>query len=385
MAIMKNTDTLFEGVASVIEQARSFAGRTADLTMCAAYYEIGRKIVEGEQDGNVRAKYGRKLIKEMSAYLNARFGKGFSESTLKKARQFFNLYSISIGQRKFAQSEKGQTMFSESALQLKSQTLFGEFNPFLLSWSHYLFLMRIKNDDARRFYEIESINEQWTLDRLKAEYNGSLYERLALSRDKDEIMRLSRDGQTMEKARNILKSPLVLEFYGLEEKPTYSEDDLESAIFDNLERFLLELGKGFLFEARQKRFSFDEKSFWVDLVFYNRLLQCYVLIDLKRGELHHQDLGQMQMYVHYFDRYVIKDFEKPTIGILLCEDKSDSIVELTLPEGENIYASEYSLYLPDKAVLQRKLAEWAQEFEDKKELMSLQEGIIDLPEGGESE
>jgi predicted nuclease of restriction endonuclease-like (RecB) superfamily len=385
MEIMKNTDTLFEGVASVIEQARSFAGRTADLTMCAAYYEIGRKIVEGEQDGNVRAKYDRKLIKEMSAYLNARFGKGFSESTLKKARQFFNLYSISIGQRKFAQSEKGQTMFAESALQLKSQTLFGEYNPFLLSWSHYLFLMRIKNDDARRFYEIESINEQWTLDRLKAEYNSSLYERLALSRDKDEIMRLSRDGQTMGKARDILKSPLILEFYGLEEKPTYSEDDLESAIVDNLERFLLELGKGFLFEARQKRFSFDEKSFWVDLVFYNRLLQCYVLIDLKRGELHHQDLGQMQMYVHYFDRYVIKDFEKPTIGILLCEDKSDSIVELTLPEGENIYASEYSLYLPEKAVLQRKLAEWVQEFEDKKELISLQEGIIDLPEGSESE
>jgi hypothetical protein len=152
-----------------------------------------------------------------------------------------------------------------------------------------------------------------------------------------------------------------------------------------LEKFLLELGKGFLFEARQKRFSFDEKSFWVDLVFYNRLLQCYVLIDLKRGELHHQDLGQMQMYVHYFDRYVIKDFEKPTIGILLCEDKYDSIVELTLPEGENIYASEYSLYLPEKAVLQRKLAEWVQEFENTHELVTLQEDFAGTPEGGEPE
>jgi predicted nuclease of restriction endonuclease-like (RecB) superfamily len=382
---MKDTNTLFEGVASVIEQARSFAGRTADLTMCAAYYEIGRRIVESEQDGNVRAQYGRGLIKQLSAYLKARFGKGFSESTLKYARQFYTIYSVSIRQTNFGESGKQQTLSAELALPRKSQTMFGELNPFRLSWSHYLFLMRIKNDDARRFYEIESINEQWTLDRLKAEYNGSLYERLALSRDKDEIMRLSREGQTMEKARDILKSPLVLEFYGLEEKPTYSEDDLESAIFDNLERFLLELGKGFLFEARQKRFSFDEKSFWVDLVFYNRLLQCYVLIDLKRGELHHQDLGQMQMYVHYFDRYVIKDFEKPTIGILLCEDKSDSIVELTLPKGENIYASEYSLYLPEKAVLQRKLAEWVQEFEDKKELIDLQESIIGLPEGGESE
>jgi predicted nuclease of restriction endonuclease-like (RecB) superfamily len=385
MENMKNTDTVFEGVANVIEQARSFAGRTADLTMCAAYYEIGRRIVEGEQDGNIRAQYGRGLIREMSAYLNARFGKGFSESTLKKARQFFNLYSDTIGQTMFAQSEKQQTLSAEFALPLKSQTMFGELNPFRLSWSHYLVLMRMKNADQRRFYEIEAIDGQWTLDRLKAEYNGSLYERLALSRDKEEIMRLSREGQTMEKPRDILKSPLILEFYGLEEKPTYSEDDLESAICDNLEKFLLELGKGFLFEARQKRFSFDEKSFWVDLVFYNRLLQCYVLIDLKRGEIHHQDLGQMQMYVHYFDRYVVKDFEKPTIGILLCEDKSDSIVELTLPEGENIYASEYSLYLPEKAVLQRKLAEWVQEFEDKKELLSLQEGIVDLPEGGESE
>jgi predicted nuclease of restriction endonuclease-like (RecB) superfamily len=263
--------------------------------------------------------------------------------------------------------------------------MFGELNPFLLSWSHYLFLMRIKNGDARRFYEIEAINEQWTLDRLKAEYNSSLYERLALSRDKEEILRLSREGQTMEKPRDILKSPLVLEFYGLEEKPAYTENNLESAIFDNLEKFLLELGKGFLFEARQKRFSFDEKSFWVDLVFYNRILQCYVLIDLKRGELCHQDLGQMQMYVHYFDRHVIKDFEKPTIGILLCEDKSDSIVELTLPEGENIYASEYSLYLPEKAVLQRKLAEWVQEFEDTHELVNLQEDFADTPEGVESE
>jgi predicted nuclease of restriction endonuclease-like (RecB) superfamily len=380
---MKNTNTLFEGVANVIEQARSYAGRTADLTMCAAYYEIGRRIVEGEQDGNVRAQYGQGLIKQLSAYLNSRFGKGFSESTLKYARQFYTIYSVSIRQTNFGESEKGLMVLNKPVSSEKSQTMFGELNPFRLSWSHYLVLMRMKNADQRRFYEIEAIDGQWTLDRLKAEYNGSLYERLALSRDKDEILRLSRDGQTMEKPRDILKSPLILEFYGLEEKPTYSEDDLESAIFDNLEKFLLELGKGFLFEARQKRFSFDEKSFWVDLVFYNRLLQCYVLIDLKRGEIHHQDLGQMQMYVHYFDRYVVKDFEKPTIGILLCEDKSDSIVELTLPEGENIYASEYSLYLPEKAVLQRKLAEWVKEFEDTHELVNLQEDFTDASERGE--
>jgi predicted nuclease of restriction endonuclease-like (RecB) superfamily len=387
MEIMKNTDTVsfFENVANIISQARTFVGRTADLTMCSAYFEVGRMIVEEEQGGEARAKYGRKLLASLAAYLNANLGKGYSETTLRNARKFYQIYSPSIQQTLCAESGKQQTLSAEFALPRKSQTMFGELNPFRLSWSHYLVLMRMKNTDQRQFYEIEAIDGQWTLDRLKTEYNGSLYERLALSRDKEEIMRLSREGQTMEKPRDILKSPLILEFYGLEEKPTYSEDDLESAICDNLEKFLLELGKGFLFEARQKRFSFDEKSFWVDLVFYNRLLQCYVLIDLKRGEIHHQDLGQMQMYVHYFDRYVVKDFEKPTIGILLCEDKSDSIVELTLPEGENIYASEYSLYLPEKAVLQRKLAEWVQEFEDKKELISLQEDIIDLPEGGDSE
>ncbi len=167
----------------------------------------------------------------------------------------------------------------------------------------------------------------------------------------------------MEKPRDMLKNPLVLEFLNLEQNPAYSESDLESAIIANLQKFLLELGKGFLFEARQKRFAFDEKSFFVDLVFYNRLLQCYVLIDLKTGELHHQDLGQMQMYVNYFDRYVKKEFEKSSVGILLCQEKNDNIVELTLPQDSNIYASEYSLYLPDKALLQRKMAEWTAEFE----------------------
>jgi predicted nuclease of restriction endonuclease-like (RecB) superfamily len=385
METVNTKNTFFEGVASVVEQARSFAGRTADVTMCAAYYEIGRRIVESEQDGNARAQYGRGVIRELAAFLKGRFGKGFSESTLKYARQFYTIYSASIRQTNFGESEKGLALWNNnSTITEKSQTMLGEFNPFRLSWSHYLVLMRMKNADERRFYEIEAINGQWTLERLKEQYGSSLYERLALSRDKEEILRLSREGQTIEKPRDILKSPLVLDFYGLEEKPSYSEDDLESAIFDNLQKFLLELGKGFLFEARQKRFAFDEKSFHVDLVFYNRLLQCYVLIDLKRGELHHQDLGQMQMYVHYFDRYVIKDYERPTIGILLCEDKSDSIVELTLPEGENIFASEYSLYLPEKALLQRKLAEWVQEFEDAHELANLQEDSGDLP-GGDGE
>jgi len=233
--------------------------------------------------------------------------------------------------------------------------------------------MRIKNDNERRFYEIEATNQQWSVADLKRQYNSSLYERLALSRNKAEVMRLAKEGQTVEKPRDFLKSPLVLEFLGLAEDSSYSETDLESAIISKLQEFLLELGNGFLFEARQKRFTFDEQSFFVDLVFYNRLLQCYVIIDLKTTELKHQDLGQMQMYVNYFDRYVKAEHEKPTVGILLCREKNDSIVELTLPEDSNIYASEYNLYLPEKALLQRKLAEWVEEFEqNRKRLQNTQ-------------
>ena len=241
--------------------------------------------------------------------------------------------------------------------------------PFQLSWTHYLILMRIKNDQERRFYEIEAINQQWDYRRLQREYNSSLYERLALSRDKDAVMRLSTEGQIVRKPQDMLKNPLVLEFAGLDEKYEYSESDLESALIEKLQSFLLELGKGFLYESRQQRFTFDEENFFVDLVFYNRLLSCYVLIDLKTEKLKHQDLGQMQMYVHYFDRYVKAEHEKPTVGILLCKEKSDSVVELTLPEDENIYASEYNLYLPDKTLLQQKLNEWTQEYEEAQEII----------------
>jgi predicted nuclease of restriction endonuclease-like (RecB) superfamily len=239
---------------------------------------------------------------------------------------------------------------------------------FTLSWSHYLILMRIEKREERSFYEIEAKIQNWSEAQLKRQYHSSLYERLALSRNKEEVMRLAKEGQVIEKSEDILKNPLTLEFLGLEEHTAYSESDMENAIISKLQSFLLELGKGFLFEARQKRFSFDEKHFFVDLVFYNRLLQCYVLIDLKTDVLVHQDLGQMQMYVNYYDRYVKLNYEKPTIGILLCKKKSDTIVELTLPKDANIYASEYSLYLPEKQLLQQKLAEWVAEFDNHKEL-----------------
>jgi len=222
--------------------------------------------------------------------------------------------------------------------------------------------MGIKDSDARSFYEIEATSEGWSLRELRRQFDSGLYERLALSRDKESILALAREGQIVEKPEQLLKNPYVLEFLGLREETRYSERELETAIIDKLEHFLLELGKGFLFEARQKRFTFDEEHFFVDLVFYNRLLRCYVLLDLKIGELTHQDLGQMQMYVNYYDRHVKIEGEHPTVGIILCKKKKAALVELTLPKG-NIHAAEYQLYLPSKEELRQKLIAWAEEIE----------------------
>jgi predicted nuclease of restriction endonuclease-like (RecB) superfamily len=226
-----------------------------------------------------------------------------------------------------------------------------------------VFLITINNAEERRFYEIEAEKNSWTLPELKRQFDSSLYERLALSRDKDAIVKMSREGQIVTKPKDLLKEPYVLEFLGLDEKVHYSESDLETAIINKIEQFLLELGKGFLFESRQKRFTFDEDHFFVDLVFYNRLLQCYVLIDLKIGKLTHQNLGQMQMYVNYFDRFVKTEKENPTIGIVLCKKKHDALVEITLPAEANIFASQYQLYLPSKEELKQRLIEWAEDAE----------------------
>ena len=364
--VLKDGDIdFYMQVSNVLAEARQFAKRQLDNVIVSTYYEIGRMIVEREQQGKQRAQYGTGLIKGLSRYLTEQYGKGFSVVNLKNIRKFYQVYSPSIGQALTALSEQNtekQSMidpFGENVQKGQSVTTL-----FKLTWTHYQKLMRISDESARRFYEIETDKQQWSVRQLQRQVGSSLYERLALSRDKNRVLNLANEGQTVEKARDIFKSPYILEFTGLEERAVYSESDLEQSLIDNLQKFLLELGKGFLFEARQKRFSFNEKSFFVDLVLYNRLLQCYVVIDLKVSELKHQDLGQMLMYVNYFDRYVRQEFEKPTIGILLCSQKDDSIVELTLPEDSNIYASEYSLYLPDKALLQRKLAEWVAEFEE---------------------
>ena len=344
----------FDAVARVIEEVRRHVARTVDVTMCVTFYEIGRRIVEQEQKGRARAEYGREMLVKLAGFLTERFGKGFSEPNLRNARKFYLTYASAIQQTPSAELGKGQSA--------------PDF--FRLGWSHYQVLMRIKDEKARRFYELEAINQQWSVTQLQRQYNRSLYERLALSRNKDGVMRLASEGQVVEKPQDVLKNPLVLEFLGMEEKATYSETDLENAIISKLQHFLLEMGKGFLFEARQKRFTFDEEHFFVDLVFYNRLLRCYVLIDLKTQKLKHQDIGQMQMYVNYFDRCVKQSDENPTVGILLCKEKNDSIVQMTLPENANIYASEYSLYLPDKILLQSKLAEWAAEFEETRKTVT---------------
>lgn len=354
-------NNLFDKIADLIESSRKKVASAVNLTLVYTYFEIGKMIVEEEQQGNVRAAYAKSVLKELSFKLNEKFGRGFSEPNLRNMRKFYLTYS----QIQIQQKPSTELQNVDNEIDIIWQKPSAKLPQFALGWSHYLILMRIENLEERRFYEIEAFNQQWSEPELTRQYNSSLYHRLALSRNKDEVYRLSKQGQIIEKASDIIKNPLTLEFLGLQEKPEYSELDLETAILGKLQNFLLELGKGFLFEARQKRFSFDEEHFFVDLVFYNRLLQCYVLIDLKTDKLVHQDLGQMQMYVNYYDRYVKLEHEKPTIGILLCKEKKDTLVKLTLPKEANIYASEYSLYLPDKTVLQARLNQWIEEFENK--------------------
>jgi len=352
---------LFDKVSAIIEQSRNLVYATANFAEVKARYEVGRYIFEDEQQGE-RAAYGKDLLRQLSKKLMEKFGDDWTYDTLRRCRLFYQSYAHpqieATVLRKFQNTEKQEVDDSGNSV---AQILQPRFT---LSWSHYLILMRVDNLDARSFYEIECAQQQWSVRQLSRQVGSSLYERLALSRNKDEVMRLACEGQTMEKPDDIIKNPVTLEFLGLKPDAAYTETKLENAIIEKMQKFLLEMGKGFLFEARQKRFTFDEQNFYVDLVFYNRLLQCYVLIDLKTGKLTHQDLGQMQMYVNYYDRYVKQEFEKPTIGILLCEEKNDALVELTLPKDANVYAAQYSLYLPDKTLLQAKLKEWIDEFNE---------------------
>ena len=353
-----------ERIERLITDARSHVARSVNIAEVITKYEVGRIIVEVVQEGEERATYGKQLLQGVSDLLTERLGDGWSEATLRNCRQFYQIYSAKeICYTPSSKLPAKDLLNTVERIQKAGDIPVKTFDSyqFTLSWSHYLVLMRIESDAERSFYEIECQKQNWSVRQLQRQYNSSLYERLALSRDKDAVMRLAQEGQTISKPDDILKNPLTLEFLGLKPETVYSESKLETAIIDKLQQFMLELGKGFLFEARQKRFTFDEDNYYVDLVLYNRLLQCFVLIDLKVGKLTHQDLGQMQMYVNYYDRHIKEDFEKPTIGILLCKEKKDALVELTLPENSNIYAQQYALYLPDKSVLQAKLKEWIDE------------------------
>ncbi len=361
---------LFKEVRELILSARQAVVRNVDTIQVITNFEIGRRIIKVEQKGKKKADYGKALIKSLASKLTKEFGNGFSKRNVEYMRKLYLTYQgreRQIMQTLSAQFKK--SIISSGKFQ-KTQTPSAKLQDsdefsrmFTLSWSHYVFLIGLDDKKERDFYETESIDQNWSLRELKRQFNSSLYERLALSRDKEDVRKLAQRGQVITKPEDLLKEPYVLEFLGLDEHTKYSESDMESAVIDKLEHFLLELGKGFLFEARQKRFTFDEDHFFVDLVFYNRLLSCYVLIDLKIGKLTHQDLGQMQMYVNYFDRHVKTEKENPTVGIILCRKNREAIVEITLPKKSNIHAKEYRLYLPSKAALKRKLLGWTKDKE----------------------
>lgn len=323
-------NNFYQEIKELLYSAKNKVYQTINTTMTQTYFQIGKRIVEEEQGGVSRAEYGSALLKNLSNELIKEFGKGYSEQNLKNMRQFYLIY------------QKRQTVSSE----------------FKLSWSHYIFLTRIENIDERNFYEIESIENNWSLRELKRQFDTGLFERLSLSGDKQKIKELSLNGQVVQTVQDLIKDPYILEFVGLPELSVYSESELEQKLIDKLEHFLLELGKGFTFVARQKRITIDEKHFKVDLVFYNRLLKSFVVIDLKIGELKHQDIGQMMMYVNYFDRFEKTEDENSTIGIILCKDKSKALVELTLPKDNNqIYASKYLTILPNKEEFKKLLEE----------------------------
>jgi len=380
-------DKLLELFKQTQTTMQTQAARSVDTALVVRNWLFGWYIVEYENGGVERAElYGKKLIKFLYERLAALGLKGISPTNLRKFREFYLAYqeitqalpAQSLDTKKIQQAlpvtssrigqalpdQSFQSMFQIDILEKVAAKLTKRF---FLGWTHYVTLLTVKNEEERRFYEIESVENSWGYRELERQINSALYERLSLSRNKKEVKELSVKGQIIEKPSDIIKSPYILEFTGLEERKSYSEHDLETALIDRIEHFLLELGKGFLFESRQKRFSFDNRHFYVDLVFYNRLLKSYVIIDLKIGDLKHQDLGQMQMYVNYFDRFIKTEDEEPTIGILLCLTKSDELVELTLPEKSNIYASEYQLYLPSKEELKKQLEEAQKEWKGNNE------------------
>ena len=304
-------------IRKIIEDARGNIARAVNTEMVIAYWKIGKEIVDDEQQGKSRADYGRKLLEGIAKRLTDDFGKGFDSSNLWNMRKFYQTYPILDALRRE------------------------------LSWTHYRILMRAEKPEARSFYEIECVKNNWSVRELERQKGSLLYERLALSKDKKGLLKLARKGQELASYEDMIKDPYVLEFTGISPQSKLYESKLEQALIDNLSKFLLELGKGFTFVGRQKRITLEGDHFYLDLVFYNTILRCYVIIDLKIGKLVHQDIGQMQMYVNYYDREIKQNDDNPTVGLVLCEDKKDAVVRYTLPkDNKQIFASRYKLYLP---------------------------------------
>jgi predicted nuclease of restriction endonuclease-like (RecB) superfamily len=363
---------LYERVAGILDEARSRVARTINTAMVHAYWNIGREIVEVEQQGAGRAEYGERLIEGLARRLSKRFGRGMGVATLRRARRFYIAYPTGSAIRQaMGDLEIRSTVLTESGTApVRGTALTGARGkgvtgfPPILGWSHYLVLLRIQNDHARAFYEIEAAREGWSVRELERQVGALVFERLTINRDPDQRRTLARDGQDVAVPSDVLKDPFVLEFLDLKEVTNVRERGLEQAIIDRLEGFLLEMGKGFCFVARQKRLTLEGDHFYVDLVFYNRLLRCFVLVDLKLGMLSHRDLGQMQMYVNFFDRFQRVDHEARTIGIVLCSDKNDAMVKITLPEdNQQILAARYQMYLPTEGELRAELEKGREEGE----------------------
>lgn len=335
---MLQNQSVIPDIKAIITASKDKAIRAVDNERTLMYWYIGQRIFEEEQDGKDRADYGTYLIKFLSQQLQPEYGSGFSVRQLERYRQFYRMFPI--------------------ASALRTQ----------LSWTQYKFLLAIENQYKREFYVAESVKNNWTSRQLERQINSSLYERLLISNDKESVLAVAKNEKLPSDAKEIIKDPMYLEFLGLKREAAYYERDLESAIITHLQDFLLELGNGFSFVARQKRIHIDGDEFFTDLVFYNRILQCFVIIEIKTDKLTHQDIGQLQMYVNYYDRVEKLPRENPTIGILLCANKNDGVVKFTLPENEkNIVASQYELYLPTEQQLLEAVNIELQNFEQGKE------------------
>ena len=326
MKEIQDINSLYQEVREIIASARQNAVRSVDFCRVQMYWQIGRRILEEEQKGKERADYGSYLLKNLAKKLEPEYGSGFSVRQLEMCRQFYRIYPIA------------NTVCSQ------------------LNWSQYKLLISIPDEYKREYYQLEAVNNAWTKRELERQINSQLYERLLLSNDKESVLAVARKERIPQAPQEIIKDPMVLEFLGLERKAEYYEKDLEQALITHLQKFLLELGNGFTFVARQKRILIEDDEFFADLVFYNRLLRCFVVIELKTEKLTHQDLGQLQMYVNYYDRVEKTLDENPTIGILLCTSKNDTVVKMSLPEDNtSILASQYQLYLPTQEQLTKEI------------------------------